>query len=273
MQIFRVKLERHPLNFELIPIFDIHFGTVFHNEHLFNKIVKYIQENENAYWFCGGDICEFICIDDKRFDFNSLEKSFKRNAERILTYSVEYATEKLKPIAHKCLFMISGNHDTKYKGKFGFDPISSICQNLNITNYTDSYEALVKILFKHKRVDAINLYVHHGHGYSKVRSGTLLNILEDAMTSFDADIYIAGHSHQLVFTYKNFLSLNNTGTALKRKQKLLLRVGGFRFSRKVNVVGYEEKLGLRPNADGTYIIKIIGYNSSQDLKLSVIPIF
>ena len=271
MQIFRIRLDRNPINFELIPIFDIHFGTIFHDEKLFNKVVKYIQENENAYWFCGGDICEFLCIEDKRFDYNSLEKSFQKNVERILTYSDEYATEKLKPIADKCLFMISGNHDAKYKGRFGFDPISSICKNLNIKNYTDSYETLVKILFKHTRVNTLDLYVHHGHGYAKVRSGTLLNILEDAMTSFEADVYIAGHSHQLIFTYKNYLSLNSTGTKLKSKQKLLLRVGGFRFSRKEGFLSYEEKFGFRPNANGTYILKVSGYSNTKGLRLVVIP--
>ncbi|RLG14061.1 hypothetical protein DRN69_04680 [Candidatus Pacearchaeota archaeon] len=193
MQIFRIVLNRNPVNFELIPVYDIHFGTVFHDKHLFNRLVRYIQDNENAYWFCGGDIADFLPLQDKRFEYDILEKSFKKNLERILTYTVEYATEKLKPIANKCLFMISRNHDCYYRIRFGFDPISSICKNLRIKNYTDSYEALVKILFKHNRTSSLTLYAHHGHGYSKVRSGTLLNPLEDAMTNFDADIFIMGH--------------------------------------------------------------------------------
>jgi len=190
MQIFRIVLNRSPVNFELIPVYDIHFGTVFHDRHLFNRLVRYIQDNENAYWFCGGDIAEFLNLQDKRFEYETLEKSFQKNIERILTYSVEYATEKLKPIANKCLFMISGNHDEIHRIRFGFDPISSICKNLGIKNYTNSYEALVKILFKHNRTSSLTLYAHHGHGYSKVRSGTLFNPLEDAMTNFDADIFI-----------------------------------------------------------------------------------
>ncbi len=88
---------------------------------------------------------------------------------------------------------ISFTGNSTYRIRFGFDPISSICKNLGIKNYTDSYETLVKILFKHNRTSSLTLYVHHGHGYSKVRSGTLLNPLEDAMTNFDADIFIMGH--------------------------------------------------------------------------------
>lgn len=255
MKIFKIDLDMKPDEFELIPLFDIHFGTVFHDENLFNRVIKYIQENENAYWFCGGDLCEFINAEDKRFEYSTLEKSFQKNLDRLLTYSIEYATAKLEPIADKCLFMISGNHDIKYRGKFGFDPISSVCKNLGIENYTESYEALVKILFRHGRTTAFDMYVHHGHGHATVRVGSLLNRLEDTMTNFDADIYIFGHSHQLIFTYKNFLKLNNNGTNLIKKQKLLLRVGGFRFSRKEGVMGYEERLGMRPNATGTYIIK------------------
>ena len=158
MQIFRIVLNRSPVNFELIPVYDIHFGTVFHDKHLFNRLVRYIQDNENAYWFCGGDIADFLPLQDKRFEYDILEKSFKKNLERILTYTVEYATEKLKPIANKCLFMISGNHDSYYRIRFGFDPISSICKNLGIKNYTDSYETLVKILFKHNRTSSLTLY-------------------------------------------------------------------------------------------------------------------
>lgn len=273
MKVFRIELNIDPLNFELIPIFDIHFGSKLHAKSLFNQVLDYIRYNDNVYWFCGGDIAEFIPINDsKKFDYSTIEESFQRNLDRILSYSIEYAVDILEPIKDKCLFFIAGNHDLMHINRFGFDPITSICKTLNIENYTNNVECFCKILFKTTKTYSLDLYAHHGFSNSR-RIGSTLNSIETLLEGFLADIFILGHSHSLAMTYKPVLYLNSTGTKLLRKNRLLLRVGGFRQSRKENICGYEEKRGYTPNSIGTFRIKIIQKSKKEGLKLTAIPIF
>jgi len=269
MKVFRIVFERNPIDFEIVPLYDIHFGTIFHDKKLFNKVIDYIKNNDNTYCFLGGDIIEGINIGDKRFDYDSLDKEFKKNVNNIISFSIEYTIEKLSPIKDKILFAINGNHDRYMYGKFGVDIIGTICKELGIKNYTTDYECFAKLLFKHQKTYSLDIYAHHGHGSAPVRSGTLLNRLEDAMINFDANLYAMGHTHQVVFTYKNHLKMNSTGTGIVKSKKWLIRVGGFRFSRSNKAMGYEEKFGLRPNATGTVIIKIEKINRDNSLELSI----
>lgn len=270
MEIFRIELNLHPSQFELIPLFDIHFGTKLHNENLWNKIYNYLLQNSNAYCFIGGDICEFIPINDRRFDYNSLSPKFQKNLDKLLTYSIEYTIEQLEPIKHKILFIHAGNHDNKFLNQYGIDLIGSIAKGLNIKNYTLSLEVLTKFIFKtSNRTFSFNLYSHHGFGTS-TKSGSLINKLEDISSCIDADIYCAGHSHSLIFTYRPYLQLNNSGTKLIRKNKYFLRIGGFRDNRHLNFSDYGEKFGFKTTTLGTYLIKII--KTKPNLDFQIIPI-
>jgi predicted phosphodiesterase len=272
LELFKFKFSFHPQEFALIPLFDIHFGSKLHNSNLWKKVVNLISNNPHTYCYLGGDILEFINVDHKHFTFENLEKSFQRNVDRILTYSVEYAVEKLEPIKDKILFIHAGNHDTRYLYKQGFDPISSIAKLLNIPYFTNSFEVLCKFLFHHNnKTYSFNLYSHHGVGHG-TKAGSLINRLEDIMSAFDADIYVMGHSHQLVFTYKNYITTNLAGTALITKRKYLLRVGGFRNGRALKITDYSEKAGFKPSTIGTFLIQIKHLNKQGRLDFHITPV-
>lgn len=270
MNFYRFTFQQNPKDFKLIPLFDIHFGSVLHNNILWNKVVKLILE-KNCYCYIGGDILEFVNVDHKHFCYKNLPPDFQTNLDRILSYSVEYAIEKLQPIKDKILFIHAGNHDVRFLDRIGFDPITAIAKELDIKYYTNSYEVLCKFIFKNKRTYTFDLYSHHGVGIS-TKAGSLINRLEDILSSFDADIYIMGHSHQLIFTYKNFLFLNNTGTQLLKRKKYMLRVGGFRDSRTKNFADYSEKLGHKPSTIGTFLIEVENISGKYGLKFRITPI-
>lgn len=272
MNFYRLEFHINPKEFKLIPLFDIHFGSVLHNTCLWQKVMKLIKENEHCYCYIGGDILEFINVSHKHFSYKNLPPNFQANLDRILSYSVEYAVEKLKPIKDKILFIHAGNHDTRFLDQIGFDPITSIAKELEVKNYTNSYEVLCKFLFKYtSRTYTFDLYSHHGAGASS-KAGFLLNRLEDALSTFNADIYVMGHSHQLIFTYKNWLFLNNTGTKILQKKKYLLRIGGFRNSRTKDFADYSEKFGMKPSTLGTFLIEIDNFSGKYGLKFKITPI-
>lgn len=257
MKVFRIEVESEK-GFELIPIFDLHLGSRFTDYKLWNRVKNYIKEKENTWCYIGGDLLEFIPLGDKRFHLSNYTEDFLANGDNILSYSIEKAISELWDIKDKILFMHGGNHETAYLGKYGIDAIQMIANGLNLSNYTSNHECFVTIYFKDApgRIRQFFLYSHHGVGASQ-KGGTLLNRVEDLAISYQADVYVMGHSHQLGFLEKPYFTLDRTGKMLKEKKRYFLRIGGFRKARVENIMGYEEKLGYRPNGYGTFIIRPI----------------
>ena len=268
MDVFRIEFDRNPIGIERVPIFDTHFGSKLVAKNILNSLIEYIKSNDNVYWFFGGDAAEFISPKDKRFDPASIESSFVKNLHKIFSYSVEYFSEKFYPIKDKLLWMQSGNHDQVAD----YDIIGHIANNLGVVNHTNSFEVMVKLVFKsNNKTYTYDIYSHHGFGGGR-KKGSIINSLDDLAGQFMADCYIAGHSHNLVFSTKPLLKMNSTGTKVISKDRLLIRVGGFRFSRN-DVPSYEERLGYAPNAVGTMIVCFDGIRKDKTLKTSVKSFF
>ena len=268
MDVFRVDFNRNPVGIEIVPIFDTHFGSKLVAKTLLNNLIEYIKNNDNVYWFFGGDGAEFISPKDKRFESASIEVKFIKNLHRLFSFSVEYFCEQFEPIKDKLLWMQSGNHDRVME----YDIIGHIAENLEVKNYTNSFEALVKLVFKHNnRTFTYDIYSHHGFGGGR-KKGSIINSLDDLAGQFLADCYIAGHSHNLVFSTKPLLKMNSSGTKIIYKDRLLIRVGGFRFSRN-DALSYEERLGYAPNAIGTMIICFDAVKKDKTIKTSVKSFF
>lgn len=254
MRIFRVDIDKPLKDFVLVPVFDVHLGSRFRDTKLWKRLKSYIKENENVYFYIGGDFLEFIPISDKRFQASNYEEDFLQNADRLLNYSIERAVDELWEIRHKCLWAHGGNHESKFYSSFGLDPIAFIANELDVNHFTLEHECIVTLRFLQVRNRKITIYSHHGVGSSQ-KGGTLLNRVEDLAISFDSDVYIMGHSHQLGFITKPYLTTDTTGKSLIRKERYFLRIGGFRFARVEGVMGYEERMGYRPNGVGTFLLR------------------
>ena len=55
--------------FTLWDIVDIHYGSRYCAEELFESVIQKIRDNPMARWWGGGDLCDHILYhDEKRFD-------------------------------------------------------------------------------------------------------------------------------------------------------------------------------------------------------------
>jgi len=62
------------------------------------------------------DYCEFINLSDKRFQPETLAKWIKvQDMSDLVGRQKEKFIEYVKPIAHKCLGLVCGNHELKIK--------------------------------------------------------------------------------------------------------------------------------------------------------------
>ena len=271
MRAFRVTIDEEPTNTDpifIVPVSDTHFGTIAHDRETWLRVKKFILENDRCYWFGLGDYADFIPPKDKRFDARILSPRLRKRTGDIITASIEEVVEEFRPIKNKLLFLISGNHDDKYRKQVGVDIVKLIAERLDIKQDCFPYEALVKIFFGSKGRFSLRMYASHGFG-GGLHKGAKINRAAHVAQNFEADIIVAGHSHDMVVAPSAFLRTNSKGTSVVESIRWLVRVSGFRKSRSP-VSDYEEFSGMPPNVTGTVAIEVYrGNDNGNSLRTNI----
>lgn len=97
--------------YKLFHITDTHIGAAATDEALLKRDIKRIYDDPNACWGHGGDILDCISRTDKRYRENSIAP-WLHGLNDIVQHQLEYALDLFRPIAHKCLYIVSGNHES-----------------------------------------------------------------------------------------------------------------------------------------------------------------
>jgi len=265
MDCFQIRIPETPTTTKpitIVPVSDTHFGSIAHDHQSWERVKTFIKETPSCYWICLGDMGEFIPPGDRRYDGKLLNRYLKNRAGDIITATIDLIVEEFSPIKDKLLLMLSGNHDDKYRKTVGVDIVAIIAERLGIKQNSYPYEALVKLFFGKKSRFSASLYLSHGFG-GGLYKGNKLNRLSLMSKNFDADIYIAGHAHDMMAAPERVVSLNLNGTSLIEKTRWLIRIAGFRKSRS-DASDYEEKAGYPPNVTGTVAIEFFRRGDNLD---------
>ena len=111
---------------------DIHEGAANHQAKALAKAIDIIANDSNAYWIGMGDYIDAINHRDPRF--NPLEMAQEYNIKDLADlpkHQCQKVADKLKPIAHQCLGLISGNHEDSLRRHNTFDPTEYLAELLN----------------------------------------------------------------------------------------------------------------------------------------------
>ena len=265
MQPLKINIDDVPTFTEpvvIIPVSDLHLGSIAHDSEVWNRVKKVIKETPKCYWFGMGDYGEFIPVKDLRFDGNTISKELKNRVGEILTANINLVIEEFKEIKDKCLFLLSGNHDDKYRKHIGIDILKIIADRIGLNQNYFPYESIASIFFGARSRYSLKMYVSHGWG-GGLHKGAKLNRVANVAKNFDADIIIAGHSHDMLAAPDIVLRANSTGTIINEHIRWLIRVSGFRKSRSC-VSSYEEYAGYPPNVTGTVAINIYRKDSKTN---------
>ena len=108
--------------FRLYPLFDVHLGSVACDEVHFRRVVAEIEADDNALWIGGGDYAEFITSKDWRFDARTLAPwiTIKDLGDLAAAQRDRFA-KIVRPIAHKCLMFLEGNHELSIRKHYERD--------------------------------------------------------------------------------------------------------------------------------------------------------
>jgi len=234
-----ITLENKDKPLILIPMGDIHLGSVGCNKTYLKNTIEWIKNKPNCYVIGMGDFCDCITIKDDRFDIKSIDPEFIPQLDNLPFAQVEYLKDLLIPIKDKILCCIPGNHEDKFRVKNSVNVMNELFK-LGIE--IGDYMTFLRIKFDRNQFHTTPLTFFLQHGWFSGRKvGGKINQLIDVSTTYDADVYIVGHSHYLGAELLEKVSIGATGKNIFKCKKVFINSGSFVETISLNGISYSEK--------------------------------
>lgn len=243
--------KKEPLT--IVPIGDIHLGADGCNIEYLKNTIEWIRTKENCVVIGMGDYCDCITIGDKRFDIKSIDKRFIKDLDNLPMAQLKYLEKLLMPIKDKILCMIPGNHESKFRTHNSLDIMHELNRDMGIE--IGDYMSYLTLKFNKSQFHTSNVTLWLTHGWFSGRKlGGKANQLMDVANSYEASIYIAGHSHDLFATTLERLSIVNKN--LVKEKKTFINSGTFMETVSLNGSSYSEQKAYSVAKIGVCKIKI-----------------
>jgi len=263
-----------PSNFNLFLFSCTHFGSKLCHEDGIDQLIDMILSPYGGlparanYCLHHGDAIEGILIDDKRFHPDTANEIFPMK-------QIDYAAEKLKPIASKMVGLLEGNHERKL-WKFG-NLSELLAHRLGVRYGTFSARITYRdrkgrLLFKHFATHGQKAIRSYADDPERVESNENL-ILKRHLKPFGGDCMLntKAHVHKLLICKpKSHLFMTDDGEQIKQKytssdhtakwihpdHRWYLCVGAFYKIYEIGINSYVELGEYPPNALGFLVAKI-----------------
>jgi len=270
----RINYKSRADRFHIIPIGDIHIGSLNCDKDKFQRQVNYIASKDNARWIGMGDYADCIIFSDKRFDPRNIDTEFALETKKTIKYlnldetidkQYQYILKAFDKIKDKCLGVLTGNHEEKIRLSYNRDITRDLARQLHVPYL--GFCSLVRLTFARQgsSVQTFDIYATHSNIAGR-SSGGKINRLESIMGYFDADIYLIAHGHKKFTTSISQLSLQQNGLKMKTKKKVGGMTGSFLKGYTADTMGYAERGGYMPADLGVINVSIVP--SSNDLHIS-----
>lgn len=234
----------------LIPFSDLHLGADGFNKTYFKNTVEWIKNKPNCYAIGLGDYCDCIIMNDKRFDIKSVDKEFLPQLDNLPMAQLKSLEKLLEPIKDKIICMIPGNHEDRFRTYNSVDVMYELHRDLGVE--VGDYMSFLRLKFDHKQFHTTPIVVWLQHGwFSGRKMGGKVNQLSDVANSFEADVYLAGHSHDLWATTIEKLCLATSGKELLKEKKIFGNTGTFMETITSGGSGYAERKAYPMSKIGT----------------------
>lgn len=237
---------------------DIHLGAAHCDEALLQATVEHIRRDGRALVFLMGDICDSILPKDKRFEAGLVAEWV--DPSNVLGSQVKEAFRALKPIAGKVIGILDGNHEETVKREQSFRIKRELIERAGDAGFIWkdlSYSALVRLVFtwrkgKSASINTLTLFLHHGWGGGR---GEATNQYTQAMSAYDADWFVFGHTHKRYVMDAVYHRVARNGNLIEER-RMLGRSGTFlRTVSKGDEASYAEQKGYLPTPRGCLCIK------------------
>lgn len=250
MKAVKIELSEELKEIEILAVADYHWADPNSDHDRIRKDIKYIEEHDNVFCVLNGDLMDCAIA-------SSVGDTY--GATLTPMDELRVCVEMFKPIAHKILCVVPGNHEMRHYRTNGVDMTMLMCQQLGIEDRYSPTTALVFIRFgemldgkSHRRKAAYTMYVSHGNGGGRKEGGKIQRLV-DLSTIVDADIYLCGHTHLPAVLKDGFARPCMANSSITYGTRLYVNT-----SAKLNYGGYGDAGGFKPPCLDTPIIKLNG---------------
>ena len=237
----------------LIPIGDTHVGDPGFDDTLFMETVRQIKEDENALCVLTGDMINNALKDSVSNVYDAMRPSDE----------IRYFVKLMEPIKDKLIGVLNGNHCIRTDKHSDISPAEVIAAKLNTPYFGD--EVFLKISFgqtvPHHNQVYYGIFAYHGAGGGRL-AGSKVNVVQRMTQVVLADIYIAGHTHQ-ISAVPQTIYVPDLRTNKVNEQKMMCVSTGSYLKRD----GYPAQKGLPPMALGSPTIIMSG--KRKDVKVII----
>ena len=261
----RITLENIEKPLVIIPLGDVHYGNINVDIMKFKETIEYIRTKENCYAVLMGDTCDAIMISDKRFDIESITPELRSKIGDLGMAQYTNMRNMLMPIKDKILASVDGNHGTTLYQKYHCDYDAWLARELGIPDLGTSGFLIIKFDRAQFHTETVTIYMHHGYVAGRL-SGNKLNAMDRLRSSYDADVFLMGHSHDIFV--KSYLKISPAGTKIKNKKQYVAQTGSFLQTLIQGTTSYAEIAGYPPQKTGCVKIEIYPSNKNVDIHLS-----
>lgn len=251
MKVLEKRIEyTRPLKIRIYPFGDLHEGSVDCSERAVIEQRDIIKNDRDGYWIGMGDMIDAITESDKRWNTNGVASWVKR--DNIIESQREHIGGLLKPIAHKCIAYLSGNHEEAVHNNHNNNISLNICKDLGLP-YA-GYSCFIELLFDRKNSSETHKYtIHAWHGAGAAQTeGAQLMRLKRLVKVNEADVYLMGHLHSVVHDITDRLCVRNH--RIRKVPRIATITGSWKKSYNEESISWEETKGFSPAHIGCPII-------------------
>lgn len=252
--------------FNLYFFSDLHLGSVSCAEDKLKHDIDTVKQDNDAKVFILGDVCDYISPHDWRFRSNGIAEWV--DSDDLGKCQSDYAIKLFKPISHKILGALSGNHEDAIHQLNSQNVHAHLVDGLGVRDL--GYMAFIRLSFvwargarkvnhKHTRGGdyySLNVLLHHGFGGGRT-DGADLNKFNEFALGYDADLIVAGHTHQKNAAKDKVYFLNQRGE-LDVRYRIKARAGTYHKTIFENSPdhSYSESGGMRPRVEGCLVVTV-----------------
>ena len=250
MKAIKIDLPEIVTSIDVLPVADYHWADPNSNHDKIMEDIAYIRDNEDVYCVLNGDLMDCAIA-------SSIGDTYGATLSPM--DELKACVDLFKPIAHKILCVVPGNHEARHYRTNGIDMTSLMCDQLGIS---DRYSPTTALLFirlgkngdskNHGRKVAYTIFVSHGNGGGRKEGGKIQRLVA-LSTIIDADVYICGHTHLPALLKDNFARPCMANSSITYGTRLYVNT-----SAKLNYGGYGETGAFKPPCIDTPIIHLNG---------------
>lgn len=249
MKPIKIDLSSDFKEIEILPVADYHWADPHSDHDKIMEDIAYIRDHDNVFCVLNGDLMDCALKSSLGDCYTNLSPMTElRECEKLF-----------KPIAHKILCVVPGNHERRHYKTNGVDVTELMCRQLGIEDRYSPTTALLFLRFgeqsgkNHNRKVPYIIHVSHGNGGGRKEGGKIQRLV-DMSTIVDADIYIVGHTHLPAILPDSYYRTSASNSSMMEVERLYINT-----SAKLKWDNsYGEVLGIKPTSRSTPRIVLSG---------------